>query len=226
MRPDNLRLVQALIAAGSQDHIRKEGHIFHPPLVTVSRRYGAGGHRTANALAEALKVKSYDRELLDGIVESSNVDRYLMEQLDERVRGSMSDWAYTLITGKNAFSEDYRRHLFNLVLGIANRGGVILGRGAHLILADKPHVFRIRVTAPEDYCIKAIMAGEDLSEREARKKFKETNQNMEEFFRTLYKKEGILDSDFDLVINSARFSVGQIVDQVLHAMKSAKLLAP
>src|SRR5690606_33597280 len=102
------------------------------------------------------------------VASDARVPRYLMERLDEQAASAWDDWTHSLITGKAASKDDYRRHLVNVVLGIARAGGVIVGRGAHLIL-DEKHVFRVRITGSPEKCAQEIARRKHLTMEEARK---------------------------------------------------------
>lgn len=219
------RLVQALIMAGSKERVSKlNDEVPKGPVVTISRGYGAGGHSVGEKLAKYLGVRCFDRELLDKVVEKSKVDRYLMEELDEKVRGSMSDWVYSLLTGKSVFSEDYRRHLMSVVVAIAQHGGVIVGRGAHFILSEQPNVLRVRLVASEEVCVKRIMERDKLPKREALKRIHETDRDREIYLYALYKTRGNGDTDFDLILNSGKLDYAQITEVIVATLKARGLL--
>lgn len=225
MASDSMRLIQALVRAGSKETSRDGSDIPHGPVVTVSRQYGSGGKAVATALADELGVRCFDREILDAVVEDAKVDRYLMEELDERVRGSLSDWVYTLLTGKSVFAEDYRRHLVNVVVAIADRGGVILGRGAHLILADRPNVLRVQLVASLEQRIKRVAKREGISEDAAHERVREVEHQRDVFLHALYRRREVLASDFDITICTDRISTDDSVSLILQAMAKRGIVA-
>ncbi len=219
MATDSIRLVQALVSAGSQERTPKGTQIPHGPVVTVSRYYGSGGKEVAERLAKRIGVRCFDREILEAVVESARVDRYLMEELDEAVRGSMSDWIYTLLTGKSVFSEDYRRHLFNVILAISKQGGVIVGRGGNLILSGRKDVFRLRLVGSQEKCAERVAERKTISKEDARKEIIETEKEREVFIHSVFKRKTVYPQDYDLTINTDWYPTDQTVDLALHAME-------
>ena len=193
--------------------------------VTLSRDYGSTGFETAKQLAKKLGVRCFDKEILDAIAEQSNVDIGLLEKLDEHSRGFIEQWATSLISGKAAYHSDYKRHLVNIVLGIARQGGVIVGRGAHLIL-DPRRVFRVRITGSLEECAERIAARESISVEQATKKVKQVNDDRAAYVKRMFHVPLHDASRFDVILNSDRHSPEDLADIIVHAMRKAKLPVP
>lgn len=226
---DSIHLVQALLESGiiQKPKLGEEGNpVPRGPVVTISRTFGSGGVDLARHLGTILGVKVFDKELLERVVEVSKVDRYLMEQLDEHVRGAMSEWATALITGKNVLSEDYRRHLFSVVVGIARRGGIIVGRGANLLLRDNPKVLHLRVVGSAEVCARRVAQREGITLEKACERVIEVNRERETFIYSLYKSKADDSLNFDLVLNSDRLSIGQMSALAVEALVQKGIAVP
>ena len=74
----------------------------------------------------------------------ANVDIDLVKTLDEHVKRIKGNWWHGLISGKSFSREQYFHHLVKVVLSVSLNGGVIVGRGAHLILGAE-RAFRVRI---------------------------------------------------------------------------------
>jgi cytidylate kinase len=224
---DPIQLIKALVGAElSSEHempFLEERRV--RPVVTISREYGAGGSSVARLLADRLDVGVFDRELLEAAVASANTHHYLFERLDEQVQSRMSDWMNSIISGLGAFREDYKRHLIQVILAIGDRGGVIVGRGAHMIL-DERIAFRLRVTGSEETCARRVAKREKLGEEEALRKVHRMNTQRSEFLVALYGKRAAEPFRFDLVVNSDRYTPGEIAELTLAAMKAAGFPVP
>ena len=143
------RLIEALIGAeiARERKVAEEraAHELHSTyVVTVSRGYGALGKETAQALADTLGVSCCDRMILQEVAKRAHVDAELIQRLDEHVENFGSDWWRSLFSGKSYPRERYLHHLIKVVLNISVKGGVIVGRGAHLILGPR-RCFRVRI---------------------------------------------------------------------------------
>ena len=226
MPGDPIRVVQALVGAemSSHDEVAVSA-VPRGPVVTISRDYGCGGRDVAHLRAKRLGVRSFDREILDAIADSAKVDRFLMERLDEQVRGLMEEWAYSIISGKSTFKEDYRRHLVSVILGISRRGGVIVGRGAHLILWDR-NAFRVRIVGSMDRCAKRVAERDNLSLEDAQKKVQRVNQERATFIKNLYRRDLSDCSCFDMILNSDRYSPELLAKMIAGAMALAGFSIP
>ena len=50
-------------------------------VITIARGYGSGGKTVAKALAKALDIKYYDRDLIRMVSEHSGIKIYLLENI-------------------------------------------------------------------------------------------------------------------------------------------------
>lgn len=220
MTNDGLRLFRALA--------RSEAAI-HPPreilpqgcTVAVSRDCGAGGEEIGQLLADKLHVRFLDRELLDAVIAEGRSDKAAMERLDEHVHPIMSDWLYSLVTSQNSDREHYLRHLVKVVLKISETGGVILGRGAYLVLAHRREVFRVRIIGSPEACAERIAQREHIGLHEARKRVERVNAERAAYIRTHFNKDPYDPTSWDLLINTDRMEFEPAAQVILTAMTAA-----
>ncbi len=223
------RLIDALVGAAVMAD-RKNGNKSAEQkrqtyVVTVSRNYGAQGKAVAQLLADRLGVRCCDREILQGVARRANVDVDLVKTLDEHVKRIKGDWWHGLINGKSFSREQYFHHLVKVVLSISRNGGVIVGRGAHLILGPQ-RAFRVRIVGTLPRCAERIAAREHLGIAAARQRVLDVDGERSEYIRELYDVD-IEDAGFyDLVLNSDRFDVETIVESILFAMQGVGYVIP
>ena len=189
-------------------------------VVTVSRGFGSLGKQTGQALADRLGVRCCDRTILQEVAKRANLDIALVKKLDETIEHSKAKPWKTFFSGKTYPKERYLQHLVKVVLNISKKGGVIVGRGAHLILGPE-RAFRIRIVGSLDTCAARVAEREGIDPDAAKERVRSVNRQRAEYLHELY-GEGINDcSDYDLVINSDRFDISQMVQLVLEAMQQA-----
>lgn len=205
MTMDATQLVEAILKAHAAE--MHGGRGAERPVVTLSRDYGSGGREIAQQLAKHLAVPVYDKELLDAVVERSGADPRLLAQLDEKTRGFLDSWIVSMLSGENVLDDNYRRHLVKVVLGIYNtgKGGVIIGRGAHLVLAQQS-VFRVRIIASPETCAERVARKRQISQEEARKEVARVNEGRSKFVWDVFKKRLNDPTAFDLAINTDHLS--------------------
>jgi cytidylate kinase len=225
------RLIEALIAAQMMEYQLQQADshtklgLPPPPVVTISRNFGALGKEVAYRLAECLEVRCCDRYILQEVARRADVDEDLVRTLDEHVSKVEGHWWGDLLQ-QNTFShDDYYRYLVKVVLSISRMGGVILGRGAHIILG-KDKAFRVRITGSLKLCAQRVAEREHLDLEQARHRVVEVDEERAEYIRRLY-GTGVDDTCmYDLVLNSDRYNREQMVELILIAMqKSGYVLA-
>lgn len=218
MEKDTLKFLEAVLLAEAKRGVKKT----QPPpkpVVALSRDYGAGGEETASLLADYLGVKRFDQEILDAVAKNLGTDPHLLKHLDERVSSMWDSWLRNLVGGRDIYKTNYRRHLFSVVLGIACAGGVILGRGAHLILATRK-AFRVRITGSVKMCAQRIADSQGVTVEEARRKVDEVNRERERFIWDMYGHHLSNATDFDLIINTDRYGdFAQVARLIVMAME-------
>lgn len=189
-------------------------------VVTVSRGYGALGKETAQTLADRLGVRCCDRIILQEVAKRANVDVELVKVLDERIKRIDSNWWQNLFRDKTYSQERYLHHLVKVILNISAKGGVIVGRGAHLILGPK-RCFRMRIIGSLSKCAARISDREGLDPDAAERRVQQVDSERADYLKTLYGVDANDCSNFDLVINTDRFTVDQTVGMILDAMQLA-----
>lgn len=223
------RLIEALVGAAvmaerknSNEPAEHKRHIY---VVTVSRSCGSQGKAVAQLLADRLGVRCCDREILQGVARRADVDVDLVKTLDEHVKRIKGNWWRALINGKSFTREQYFHHLVKVILSVSRNGGVIVGRGAHLILGPE-RAFRVRIVGSLPRCAERICARENLDNAAARQRVLEVDRERSEYIRELYDVD-IRDAGFyDLVLNSDRFDLETMVENILFGMQGAGYVIP
>lgn len=128
-------------------------------VITVSRQYGCGGREFAGILAEKLKVKLFDRQLVHIAAAKLSIDDLPEAELLE-LENTVMPLSLTFIPfhsfGVNLGSGEYSRGIFlaesNVIRQLAaKRSCIILGRCGDYVLRDRPNKISIFVTADDDY---------------------------------------------------------------------------
>ena len=189
-------------------------------VVTVSRGYGALGKEIAQALADTLGVRCCDRIILQEVARRAHVDVNLVKRLDEQVSNIGSDFWKTLFREKSYSKERYLHHLVKVILNISTRGGVIVGRGAHLILGPE-RCFRVRIVGSLEKCAERIRVREGIDIEAARRRVEEVDRERAEYLNELYGVHAGDPGNFDLVLNTDRFKVNEALALILDAMQQA-----
>lgn len=225
------RFIEALIAVEMiemqhQQATNKAKQQHEAIVVTVSRDFGSLGKIVGKQLANRLKLRCCDRYILQEVARRANVEVAVVKALDEHVSNIKNHWWQRLLQKKEAFTyEEYYENLVKTVLSVSRMGGVIIGRGANLILGDKK-AFRVRITGSVEKCAERVASREEINMEEAIKLVHEVNNERAEYIKNLYDADINNPSDYDLVLNSDRYNEEQMVELVLDAMAKAGYKLP
>lgn len=136
-------------------------------VITIGCEYGSGGPEIGKAIAEALGIEFYDRDLVDKVVEQIGVDKELVEKADnERNVKYKFDTKfgpkYANLTNRVIYNQ------FEVITQLADQSScVIIGRCSDYILRDRRDTLNLFIYAPEEVRIKSIMEKDGVSEKEA-----------------------------------------------------------
>lgn len=185
------------------------------PVITVSRLAGSGGRRLAETLAERLDLQLHDQSLVDRIARDRDLERAVVDQLDEKTVGRVRLWVQGLLQRRMFMADDYHTALVRVVMALAAGGGaVFLGRGANLILAHRADL-RVRVVASDENRVRALRERHGLDREQAATALARTDAERARFLTRVFGVEPGLPRNFDLVLNADRLGTEAMADQVV-----------
>ncbi|WP_294379202.1 cytidylate kinase family protein [uncultured Clostridium sp.] len=135
-------------------------------VITISRQFGSLGRPIAKKIAEMLDIKYYDRDILDKVIKSANINEDLGENDELAETDSYRRMMYPLGT----VSEDRQEKIFEMqkeiIEQIAQKEScVIVGRCSDYILRNHTNHFSIFIYAPYEErrknCIKQLKIDEN-----------------------------------------------------------------
>jgi cytidylate kinase len=230
LRSVSQRSGQALVRAIQHWQTRREaagpGSTPAGFTIALSREVGARGTTIAQAVGERLGWPVYDHELLEQIAREQNLRVSLLESVDER----RSSWIEDCVEGFSNIpavtSNAYVRYLTETVFSLAAHGEcVIVGRGAAQLLPAASTV-RVRVVAPIEQRIAWMVRERHLAHHEAARQVAAVETERARFVRDHFQKNPTDLHQYDLIVNSGRFSVEACADLVIDALKKLSRNAP
>ncbi len=211
-------------------------NIFPGPVITLSRELGCPAKVIACKLAERLNEektkKSKDipwrwisKEILDESAKDLNVDCEQIEHVfDYKSRGVLEDILF-------AHSKDYyksdlkiRTTIAKVIRGFANHGNaIIVGRGGVAITRDIPLSFHIMLEAPLEWRAVRVASKHEMTIDQARNYAQSIDKKRTQF-RDYYQGKGNDYTRFDMKINCMTLSMEEIVEIILGAAKTRKMV--
>ncbi|MHB1639748.1 MAG: MFS transporter [Candidatus Dormibacteria bacterium] len=199
--------------------------------VAISASYGAGGDAISRAVARELGVEFLDRAIpVQVAAEVAEPLDAVLAREDETYDG-IGELFATLSRGvgpiapsvapdmeQDGGGDRFRLCTEDVIRRMADRGGVILGRGAIVVLRDHPHVLRVRLDGPQEGRIRrAIEQGVD--EATARHDQLRTDRARKAYLRHFYGVDGTEPQLYDLVVDTTAISDQEAADRIVELVR-------
>jgi cytidylate kinase len=217
------RLTDAM--AHAQKHWRERGKekpahgTAAGPTVALTREAGVPGTTIANAIGQRLGWPVYDHELLERISQETGWRISLLESIDQKRRGWLLESMEQFAAVPSVSESAYVRHVIETILSLGAHGEcIIVERGAAQILPYES-TLRVRVVAERDDRLAAIARRWSLTAKEAARKQEEIDRRRAAFIHENFQKELAAPGQYDLLLNSSRWSVEQCVDLIIEALR-------
>lgn len=192
-----------------------------PPAFTIAldRETGTPATAVARAIGDRLGWMVYDHELLERIAQEMGLRTSLLESVDERRENWMLETFNYFLSVPAVTERSYVRHLVETILALGSHGEcVIVGRGAAQILPAET-TLRVRLVAPPAHDRAAAAARElGLSRHEAERQVETTDREHLAFVRDHFRKDAADPRNYDLVLNTGRFTPAECAGLVVEAL--------
>lgn len=197
------------------------------PFITISREFGCRVYPIVEILQDKLNRLTgeeypwavFDKEVIHKIAEEHNLSEALANSLDENQRSQMQQYMDHIFFDR---PNEYKifQYLTRSLIGLAEKGNAILiGRGGCIITKNVERGFHVRLIAPFEFRKEKIRDEMGISENEAGKLVKKT-ENETEAFVEKYTLKSIKDPyNFHLLVNNALYSLDEIAEVIIHNLK-------
>jgi cytidylate kinase len=199
--------------------------------VTISSSFGAGGNVVGPAAAERLGLPFFDRAIPAAV---ANRLAMPIEEAAAQDEKAPSTWARLARAFANMavpmgpqvpdpgddpdqFRTETERILHQIAQGT---GGVILGRGAMVVLRDLPDVLRVRLDGDPEARVRRVADREGLDLDEARAIQRETDGARDHYLRLFYKARPSDTALYDLTIDSVTIPIDTCTELVVLAARA------
>jgi cytidylate kinase len=184
--------------------------------VTISRSYGAGGVRVAEALARELGWRKVDRELVEEAARRLGVEPEVAEALDEKVPALIEEAGLALAAAglpmgvpplhleDRALAGTVR----TVIESLAQAGRyVILGRGGQAVLRDRNDAVHLQLVGNLEDRARRVAGWQDVPEREAREVCKRVDEGRAAYVRRFYDVDINDPLVYDAVLNTSQLGI-------------------
>jgi len=203
------------------DRISAEGRTL-PPVVTLFESYGSGASYIGPRVAQALGVPFHAQAFSSEELENAETKRE-SEGVLGRVFAAMGG-SYAGIEGPAvamAQRDDYDLVMLNTrnVQEEARQGGVILGRNAALILANRPAALHVILDGPLNQRIERAARDSGIPIERAAKRQKREDQIRADMSLKLYGWDPRDTQRYDLAVNTGTLDLDTCVEVIAQAAR-------
>jgi cytidylate kinase len=193
--------------------------------IALSREAGAGATLVARAVGGRLGWAVYDRELVQHVADDWGVQAALLESVDEKRTGWLRERLDSLKPGPVVSDATYTRRLVKTLLALASHGEcVIVGRGGAQVLPPET-TLRVRLVGPPEQRIGSVSRRFGIPREEAARRVGTTDRERARFVADHFGKDAADPRQYDLVLNSSRFSVGECAGLIVDALRALQAKA-
>jgi cytidylate kinase len=192
------------------------------PVITISRLPGCGAWNIAKQISTDLEIDFFDQAIVDEIAKNADVNRRVVETVDEQDNSIVLDWLSVLTTERHFWPNEYLDQLTRLIGTIGAHGhAVILGRGASYIL-PKEICLRVLVVAPLELRIRNVKDTYGVSEKVARQNVMNRESDRVAFIRRYFHADMLDPVNYDLVFNMEMNERDTVLEMVKVAYNTRK----
>jgi cytidylate kinase len=199
--------------------------------ISISRQLGAGGSFVGQQLASRLNIFFADRDI---VRYAANRLSTFEENLESREERLLSFWHSLLKTLPQkdvltvpavASALEYTdQELFDTEAEIIKKivhekSAVILGRCGHYILRDEPNHISVFLHADQEFRVNRVMKLYNWQHDEATKMVEKSDKERAAYCKTFTHKEWMNATNYDLSIDTSKFSLEQTVELILQYIR-------
>ena len=181
-------------------------------IISIGREYGSGGHEISRKLAAKLGLKFYDRNLLDEVADSKNVDAENLAKYDETPHKAF--FSRTVRGFSNSPSENVAELQFNYLKKKAQEGEsfVVVGRCSEEIFKGIAPVISIFVTGYYENKVQRVVTLRNKLPKEAEKTIAKHDKQRRAYHDHFCKGKWGEATCYDLCVNSSVLGIDGTVD--------------
>ena len=214
------RLAEALAHSGTyRQHAEEHAAAGTRFTVAVSRETGSGATAVASEVGGRLNWPVYDQELLRRIAQEMHLREYLLASVDERRRHWLQECIAAFPQAASVSEAGYVRHLVETVTSLGSHGAcIIVGRGAAHILPPA-HTLRVRLVAALEDRVTYLSRALNRPREETARHIETTDRDRALFVREHFQKDVADPRNYDLVLNTSRFTVAECADLIIESLR-------
>ena len=203
-----------------------------PALVTIAALYGAGGSRIGPRVAERLGVQFLNRAIPSSVAKRAGLPEAAVAEADEKPR---SGWQRLLAllgraspaTGASDQVERLdleerrlRAEIEEFLAHASRAGGVVLGRGGAVVLADVPGALHVYLGGERGSRVERVMELQGVDRVTAARRVKANDRARRDYVRSTYGIDGDNPRLYHLMIDAIALGADVCVELIVAATQA------
>ena len=198
-------------------------------IITISREFGSGGRSIGKAVAEALQIPYYDKEIIKQVAEQTGFSPDYIENTGEYAPGKSILSYLSTIAGQSGIMGGMSAADFlwsiqrQVVLDLAEKEPcVIVGRCADYILKDNPDAFHVFVHAPTAFKADRIVRLYGESEKKPEERLAEKDKKRSVNYRHYTDREWGVCQNYNLSLDSGAIGIEKCVSIIVDLVRESE----
>jgi len=201
-------------------------------VVCISRTIGANAEEVAQLVAERLRFRLIDEEIVLQAADNAGVRSDEVADVERRKSllarvvndmlesGALAAYGPVVPRPTGPKRDDLRGFIRQAIEESTEEGAaVIVAHGASSALTDRDDVLRVLITASPETRSGRLVAAEQAKESEAAKLVAESDAARADYLKRFYKVGAELPTSYDLVLNTDRMTAEDAAGLVVQAVK-------
>lgn len=200
-------------------------------VITISRKYGAGGRTIGEKVARKLNYSFFDNELIQMVSEKTKVSENAIASFEKEKHGKLQEFISGMMPrrlvdfirygGNESIEEEiYVDLLQDIIREIADEeNAVIIGRASQYILKGYENVHHVYVLAERNDRVKFMQENYDLSPFQADQAVTWDDKRRANLYRKFGKTDYEQPHHYHLILNMSKLDVDMAVELICELIK-------
>jgi cytidylate kinase len=189
------------------------------PVVTIAAEHGAGGDLVAPRVADGLGVPFLDRALPASLAAALDKSER-QHALVGRLARASTMFAGEPVEGIDRDEARIRGELSEFLAKASTEGGVVLGRGGVVALADSPAALHVLLAGSHAGRVKRVAEREGIDRAEAGRHVRELDRARREYARRVFGVDTDDRTLYHLIVDTVALGIDASVELVLAASRA------
>ncbi len=203
-------------------------------IITISRMFGSGGSDVAARVARTLGWSLLDNAVVGAVAERLGLSAAEVSSRDERVPSlaeriaesmRMATPEFGVPTADVSLTETAEMRIVDVTKRVMEEAvqqgnAVLVGRGAQVLLADRPDALHVFCYAPKTFLVQYAIAYRGLNPANAESEVDKRNKQREQYVKRNFGRDWRAFDNYHLCVDTGRLGIDGAADLVVAAARA------